>query len=227
MAVGTASRAWPRGALSAASSLLPRLRVMQGVLVPVKSFAEAKLRLAGVLDHATRRALARRLATVVVGAAREFPCYVACDDEEVANWAIEQGAQVLWTPGLGLSGAVNAASAQLAQLGISLVIVAHGDLPLVQSFVGFAKEGEITLAPDRHGDGTNVAAVPTTAGFRFAYGPGSFRRHRLEAVRLGLRLRTVHDWQLACDVDVPADLAFVDPILQDLAQSTAESRSFS
>ena len=35
--------------------------------------------------------------------------------------------------------------------------------------------------PDRYGNGTNVLALPTDAGFQFSYGPGSFARHRAEA----------------------------------------------
>ena len=35
--------------------------------------------------------------------------------------------------------------------------------------------------PDRHDEGTNVVSVGTRAGFRFAYGPGSFSRHAAEA----------------------------------------------
>ncbi len=35
--------------------------------------------------------------------------------------------------------------------------------------------------PDRHDDGTNVIALPAALGFRFAYGPGSFRHHVAEA----------------------------------------------
>jgi 2-phospho-L-lactate guanylyltransferase len=63
--------------------------------------------------------------------------------------------------------------------------------------------------PDRRLDGTNVACVPTRAGFDFAYGLGSFARHLAEARRLGLRTRVVYDWRLASDLDVPADLALV------------------
>jgi 2-phospho-L-lactate/phosphoenolpyruvate guanylyltransferase len=60
--------------------------------------------------------------------------------------------------------------------------------------------------PDRRDDGTNVLAVPADAGFRFAYGPGSFRRHTEEAARLGLPLRVLRPADLTWDVDVPADL---------------------
>jgi 2-phospho-L-lactate guanylyltransferase len=64
----------------------------------------------------------------------------------------------------------------------------------------------VTLVPDRHGDGTNVVVLPAGCGFRFAYGPGSFARHRAEAARLGLAVEVVHDPHLGWDVDHPADL---------------------
>jgi 2-phospho-L-lactate guanylyltransferase len=48
--------------------------------------------------------------------------------------------------------------------------------------------------------------VPTTAGFVFAYGPGSFDAHVAEAERLGLAITIVDDDSLAWDVDDPADL---------------------
>ncbi len=64
----------------------------------------------------------------------------------------------------------------------------------------------VTLVPDRGDDGTNVLCVPTGAGFRFHYGPGSYRHHRHEAERLGLPWRVVRYPDLTLDVDVPADI---------------------
>ena len=55
-------------------------------------------------------------------------------------------------------------------------------------------------------DGTNVLCIPTGVGFTFAYGPGSFTRHRDEADRLQLPYRVLRDPRLGWDVDVPADL---------------------
>jgi 2-phospho-L-lactate guanylyltransferase len=40
----------------------------------------------------------------------------------------------------------------------------------------------------------------------FAYGPGSFGRHVVEARRLGLPLRIARRPELQWDVDTPADL---------------------
>jgi 2-phospho-L-lactate guanylyltransferase len=186
---------------------------MRALLVPVKAFRQAKLRLSAILDNDSRERLARRLAGIVLGASDGLATYVACDDDEVADWAINKGAEVLWTPGLGLSGAVMAGVSHLHNDGVELVVVAHGDLPLVRSFAGFGNENEITLAPDRRLDGTNVAAIPRGVEFEFQYGPGSFTRHRHEAQRRGVIARVVHDWQLACDIDVPADLELLEPAL--------------
>ena len=46
---------------------------------------------------------------------------VACDDDEVAAWAGTCGAEVLWTPGLGLNGAIEH-SVEVSELvgGLSL-----------------------------------------------------------------------------------------------------------
>ena len=172
----------------------------------MKSFAEAKRRLERVLGPSERAELSRRLASGVLAAAGEMPAFVACDDEEVAAWARSRGAAVLWTPGLGLSGAVAASVVQLAQMGHDHVVVAHSDLPFVTPLDHFGSPGEVTIAPDRHRQGTNVMALPSVAGFSFSYGPGSFERHRTEAARLGLRCRIVDDWHLAADIDEPGDL---------------------
>lgn len=176
------------------------------VLVPVKAFSLAKARLAGVLDRDGRASLARTMASAVLAAAGELPVTVACDDEEVADWARDAGADVAWTPGLGLNGAVAAGVDALAAGGVGRVIVAHADLPRARDLGAVAGDVGVVAVPDRHDDGTNVLVVPTDAGFRFAYGPGSFRRHADEAARLGLPLTVLRPPDLTWDVDVPADL---------------------
>ena len=175
----------------------------------MKSFRAAKLRLATVLDARAREALARELASRVISAAAPLPVLVVCDDEEVATWAIEHGARVAWTPGLGLSAAVTAGVSQLAGEGVELACVAHGDLPFATGLAALGQPDRVTLVPDRRRDGTNVAVVPTAAGFRFSYGAGSFERHRAEAARIGLPCQIVYDRRLALDIDLPEDLALL------------------
>lgn len=177
------------------------------VVIPVKDFTRAKVRLAPELEPAERADLARRMATTVVEAAAPLPVVVVCDSEPVRSWAEAVGARVIWTPGLGLDGAVQAGVEQLGSEGVAKAIIAHSDLPLARSLAWIGATPGVTLVPDRALDGTNVLAVPTDIGFRFAYGAGSFTRHRTEATRLGQQVRVVNDARLSWDVDLPADLA--------------------
>ena len=187
------------------------------VLVPVKAFADAKARLASVLGDAERERLARWTSARVLAAAGELPTYVACDDEQVAAWATEHGASILWHPGVGLNAAVNDSVAELRDAGVTDVIVAHGDLPRAYSFAAVAQPDTLTLVTDRHGDGTNVIAVPTDMPFRFSYGPGSFQRHLESAIAAGLSVRVRRDPLLALDIDTPSDLTH--PLVQEVLPS--------
>ena len=176
------------------------------VLVPVKAFARAKLRLAPALDGPAREALARHMATVVVAAASPLHVAVVCDDDAVASWAGVVGAEVVWAPGRGLDLAVVEGVGHLASRGVQRVVIAHADLPLATSLAELAGGTGVTLVPDRDDDGTNVAVVPAASGFRFSYGPASFHRHCREARRLSLGPTVVRVPELAWDVDRPADL---------------------
>ena len=176
------------------------------VLVPVKAFHQAKRRLGSALSDADRIVLVRKMAAQVVAACVPLPVAVVCDDPDVAQWASEVGATVMWEPGQGLNGAVRAGVDRLAEAGARWVTVAHGDLPRAHGLGQLAPFEGVTLVPDRRDDGTNVLRLPARADFRFAYGPGSFRAHRAEATRLGLPVRVLREPNLAYDVDWPADV---------------------
>ncbi len=180
------------------------------VLVPVKAFPRAKLRLAPALSPERRRELARTMATQVVRSAAGLPVAVVCDDMEVADWASSLGALVLWEPGRGLNPAVESGVAQLRELGVTAVIVAAGDLPLATDLRWVVDYAGITLVPDRRQDGTNVIGLPAETPFTFSYGPGSFARHLEQAHASGSPVRVVHSEPLAWDVDLPEDLAGIN-----------------
>lgn len=177
------------------------------MLVPVKAFAAAKERLGPALDGPARQRLARQMAQQVLAAAAPEPVAVVCDDTEVADWARQHGALVVWEPGRGLNGAVEAGVERLAAMGVASVTVAHGDLPRARGLAELPEHDGVVLVPDRRGDGTNVIVVPAASGFRFSYGPGSFVRHLAECRRLGLAARVLRWPALTFDVDVPTDLA--------------------
>jgi len=178
----------------------------RAVLVPIKAFHEAKRRLDHALSAPERAELARDMAQRVLDAAHPLPVVVVCDDNDVADWARERGALVVWEPGRGLNGAVEAGIGLLRAADVAHVTVSHADLPRASGLAAVGAAPGITLVPDRFGNGTNVIALPTDAGFRFSYGPGSFARHRTEAERLGLPLRVLDVPDLAWDIDEPADV---------------------
>ena len=178
----------------------------RAVLVPIKAFHEAKGRLNHALSAVERAELARAMAARVLDAAEPLPVAVVCDDNEVADWARQRGALVVWEPGRGLNGAVEAGVDHLRRAGVTHVTVSHADLPLASALPAVGNVPGITLVPDRFLNGTNVIALPADAGFHFSYGPGSFARHRAEAERLGLPLRVLDLPDLAWDIDEPADV---------------------
>jgi 2-phospho-L-lactate guanylyltransferase len=178
----------------------------RAVLIPVKAFDQAKRRLHLALSAPQRSELAQAMADRVVGAAHPLPVAVVCDDTEVAAWARNRGALVIWEPGRGLNGAVEAGIDHLVANGVTQVTVAHSDLPRATGLALVGDQPGITLVPDRYGNGTNVIALPGDTGFQFSYGPGSFARHRIEAERLGLPLRILDRPDLAWDIDEPGDV---------------------
>ncbi|HEX6167935.1 MAG TPA: 2-phospho-L-lactate guanylyltransferase [Acidimicrobiales bacterium] len=196
------------------------------VVVPVKAFTQAKVRLASALDPTERADLARHMAEIVLLAADPLPVVVVCDDDDVRAWAERSGARVVWCPGRGLNGAVADGVDALRHDGVERAVVAHADLPLATRLGWLADFPGVTLVPDRRFDGTNVLALPTGSDFRFSYGAGSFGRHRAEAARLDLPARIVADPHLAWDVDLPADLAYPGAPLPP-ASATATSATAS
>jgi 2-phospho-L-lactate guanylyltransferase len=182
--------------------------VRLAVLVPVKRFSAAKGRLAGVLEDTDRARLAEWMATGVLDVIAEIPTFVACDDEHVAAWATRMGAHVIWGAGLGLNGAVDDGVSHITSGGYEHVLVTHADLALPDALLNVAREGCITLVPDRHYDGTNVMSFPAAHPLRAAYGGGSFARHLDQALASGsVSVEVRADPHLSLDLDTSRDLA--------------------
>lgn len=146
------------------------------------------------------------MATRVVEALRSIPTFIACDDDRVAEWADDLGADVLWGPGLGLNGAIDVGVDTLAGKGAEHVLIAHGDLPRPEALPDVMVPGTIVLVPDRRHDGTNVVARPTTVQLPAEYGASSFSRHRDAALATGVAVQVRSDPFLSIDVDTVEDL---------------------
>ena len=147
------------------------------------------------------------MATGVVRSCGNIDVFVACDSNDVAEWAAELGAAVIWGPGLGLNGAIDDGVAAIADAGYDHVIIAHADLAHPAGLPAVARSGAVTLVPDRRRDGTNVLSFPLTDAISASYGPASFRRHLAAAGRLDVTVEVRADHDLSLDIDTPADLA--------------------
>jgi 2-phospho-L-lactate guanylyltransferase len=186
-----------------------RLSDTAGVVVPLRSFALGKARLADALDDDARRALSRTMAERVVAAAGSRPTVIVSSAPDVIAWARALGLDCVEDPG-SLDGAARRGREWVRAQGLARVVVMHADLPRAVTLDGVADDGDrprAVVVPDHHDDGTPVLAVPAAAEFTFAYGPGSCARHVAEAERRGLEVRVVRDRALGFDVDDAADLA--------------------
>lgn len=174
------------------------------VVVPLKAFTAAKQRLS--VEPKQRVELMKRMASSVLTSTTELDTWVVCDDGEVRDWALAAGFSVLVQPAAGLSEAVQLSVDRRFIAGVDRVIVAHGDLPLLNSLEHLATLDGVAAVPGLEGLGTKVLSVPAGHGFRFNYGPTSAADHRAEARRCGLTFRTVQDPAIGLDINTLDDL---------------------
>ncbi len=187
------------------------------VIIPVKSFDLAKGRLADTLADEDRARLARMMAGTVITSAHELDVYVVCDDDDVAAFVADLGANVVWRAAKGLNQAVRDGIEAAAADGHDRAIVAHADLPKARDLRWLADvepADGVVIVTDRRSDGTNVMSLPIGTPFDFRYGTGSATAHRDEAQRCELPVEIVHDDDLGWDVDVPDDLVVFDSLTE-------------
>ncbi|MFQ5894666.1 MAG: 2-phospho-L-lactate guanylyltransferase [Nitrospinota bacterium] len=185
-------------------------------VLPVRPLKEAKSRLAGLLSARERRALVRWMLERVLRALLEATAVdrvlVVSRDAEVLEAVRSAGALTLLERGEGLNGALAAARRRAAQWGADSLLVIPADLPLlapddVDALVGAAEDGAaVVAAPCPVDGGTNALLLRPPGALPFAFGEGSFERHRSLARKRGLTFATHHSPPLALDIDRAEDL---------------------
>lgn len=181
-------------------------RTSHAALIPIKNFAHAKARLASVLTPHERRSLARELAAGVLHACSHLDRFVVCDNDVVADFAQDLGASVIWTPELGLNGALRIGVDTLSTQGYESILICHADLARPEGIQTLPIHDGVTIVPDHRNDGTNVMRVPAGADFSFHYGARSSQLHRAAAEAAGYQVFVIVDEALSHDVDDEADL---------------------
>ena len=185
-------------------------------VIPVKSFARAKTRLAACLDAPARVALARGMASDVIMAASRArgieAVFALAPDPHTADWAERRGATSLAEgPRTSLSRVISRAVDVLAARGADVVIYLASDLPGLASTdieqLLDAHRGGLTIAAARRDGGTNAFICDTPRPISLAFGPGSAARHLARARHAGLRTTRVNLPAFSRDIDTAADLA--------------------
>ena len=188
------------------------------LVVPVKSIALGKSRVAAAIGDDERRRLNVDLLVHTLEVAAHFPgserTLVVSACEEVLDLARARDCAVLRErTGCGLNAAVaEARDVLLAAGSTELLVVASDlpwlyDLPLRELVERGGQDRAVAIATDRAGRGTNALYLPAPRGYRFAYGEDSRRAHAAEAQRLGTRALAFEHPALAFDLDHPGDYA--------------------
>ena len=187
-------------------------------IVPVKSFYEAKQRLAASLARGSRSSLAQAMFSDVLaalGRVRSIESIVVVTADPAAQ-------QLAHGRALVLHDSVQAGQSDAAQIGIrhalatgaDRVLLVPGDTPLidpaeVQDLLETAEREALAAAivADRHGTGTNALVLAPPDAIAPAFGPDSLDRHRRLAREADIPHRVIPLASLEHDVDTPEDLA--------------------
>ncbi|MGH2364735.1 MAG: 2-phospho-L-lactate guanylyltransferase [Chloroflexota bacterium] len=185
-------------------------------LVPVKSLAAAKSRLANELPPTQRSAVTLAMLRAVLEQLTLTPGIDALAtisrDDDVAAVARELGSASLREQPGGLNPALEQGRAWARELGAGALLVVPGDVPLAR-----ASDFGAVLAALAHMQGPGVALTPSADGgtnalllrppelIPFRFGPDSAALHQQEAERRGVAVALVPRPRLAFDVDSPAD----------------------
>ncbi len=184
-------------------------------ILPVKSFAAAKQRLAESLGAGSRKALAQAMFADVLGTLRRVPGLdgIVVVTSDPAAESAARADRVLVLPDTAQSGQSEAALIGIRHAvaeGFDRVLLVPGDTPLVQpgELAGLiAGARALVIVPDRHGTGTNALVLTPPDAIVPSFGEGSFARHVAAAEQAGVPHRAQDVPTLALDVDTPADLA--------------------
>lgn len=190
---------------------------MTTAIVPAKSFARAKSRLADVLDAPSRASLARTLfdhvADVVVACDCLTGVLVVTDGDDVEAVACARGLPCVRDTGMPpLRVAVDLGIDVARRDTADAVLVLMADLPwlTVADLAALVERldcADVVLGPDARHLGTNALVLGPGVRLPTAFGrPDSFQEHMARVHARGLRVHVHESSGIGFDVDTPADL---------------------
>jgi 2-phospho-L-lactate/phosphoenolpyruvate guanylyltransferase len=190
-------------------------------IVPVKPFAEAKMRLAGTLGEKERIALAQRLlkrTLLKLTRAREISRVVVISrDEDVLKIARAYDAFSLLESSSSeaipnLNDALEQARRVCMANGARGILVIPTDLPRlrirdIEKIIGLSEPApRVVIAPAARDGGTNALLLNPANAIAFQFGENSFAKHHAAAIEQEIGIELYNSDTVAFDLDVPEDL---------------------
>jgi 2-phospho-L-lactate guanylyltransferase len=185
-------------------------------ILPIKSFADAKHRLASELTPGPRRALAEAMFSDVLTALRRArgvdDILVVTMDHGAQQIAGGHGAIVLDDTEEGHNEAAVRGIEYAIEAEYGRVLLVPGDCPALDPTALDRLIGEpfeapsVMIMPDRHGTGTNALLLTPPGAIAPSFGSGSRERHVSVAHAAGASVQVRDVPGLTLDVDTPEDL---------------------
>ncbi len=200
-------------------------------VVPLKRFADAKRRLAGVLDPESRRRLSTAMLRDVLAALTATPgvdrIVLATSEPSAAVF----GCPIIDDGGGDLNVAIARAAAALEAAEVARMLVIAADIPLaapaeIARALAAGTAAPVVIVPDARGLGTNALLLSPPRAMDPCFGTDSRARHTAAARNLGLASTELRLPGLGFDVDEPEDLARLARVATDRAAYRFLARSF-
>ncbi len=186
------------------------------ILVPIKNTAQAKQRLASILDQPSRTKLAQAMLSDVFetlhGWKNRPEVGIVTGDQFATELALAYGFEVIADPdNPGETGAIERATRICVEHGDDSTLVIPADIPLVQAWeleeiLKHAPAEGSVLVPAGDGRGTNAAFRRPADLFPLRFGNDSFKPHHAAAQATGKPCVVLNLPGIAVDVDDPPDL---------------------
>ncbi len=198
------------------------------ILVPVKNLANAKQRLATVLDQPSRTELAHAMLLDVL---ETLSSWTNCPEVGIVTsdpYALELARRFAFTvipdnANISETDAIEMATRVCESRGVDSTLVIPGDIPLIQAtelqtILDAAPEAGSVLVPAGDARGTNAVFRRPAGLFPLRFGNDSFKPHFAAAKATGKPCVVLSFPGIAMDVDNPSDLS-------SLASASGETRS--
>lgn len=197
-------------------------------ILPVKSPARAKARLAIGLSEEARRSIVAALIEDAFRLCRSTPFlswWVVSDDSEVRHRAGDLGLQTIADEGEGLNQALGIAIDAVTGAGAGSALVLAADIPLatpedLRDLIDTGATSDVVVVPSEGDGGTNALLLSPPDLMQPHFGPGSLAAHIRTAEELGLRCSLLPLPRVGLDIDTGAD---VDALL---ARGRSTSRTY-